>query len=187
MKRKKASNRKRIRILFFIGYLGTGGKERRLVELLGYLRNKGGYDLLVVTTKDGVELPKFHNLNIEMVVLKKVPLISKANYFFHFYKLLKKFNPDIIHTWGRMQTLYALPSAMITGTKLINGQITSAPPRLSKIDALIDKINFHYSDLVLSNSQAGIAVFNPPQDKALVIYNGIDLGRFENLPNASIT
>jgi len=175
----------KIRIFFFIGYLGTGGKERRLIELLGYLNNKREYELLLVTTKEGVELPKFFDLDIKMVVLKKNIVISKLNYFFHFYQLMKKFDPDIIHTWGRMQTLYALPAVVIGKKKLINGQITSAPPNVSIMDSLIDKINFRYSDVVLSNSKAGIEVFNPPKKKAGVIYNGLDLDRFQNLPNSS--
>ncbi|HLW32665.1 MAG TPA: glycosyltransferase [Aequorivita sp.] len=175
----------KIRIFFFIGYLGTGGKERRLIELLGYLNNKRKYELLLVTTKEGVELPKFFDLDIKMVVLKKNIMISKLNYFFHFYQLMKKFDPDIIHTWGRMQTLYALPAVVIGKKKLINGQITSAPPNVSFMDSLIDKINFRYSDVVLSNSKAGIEVFNPPKKKAGVIYNGLDLDRFQNLPNSS--
>src|SRR5690606_19709404 len=175
----------KIRIFFFIGYLGTGGKERRLIELLGYLNNKRKYELLLVTTKEGVELPKFFDLDIKMVVLKKNIMISKLNYFFHFYQLMKKFDPDIIHTWGRMQTLYALPAVVIGKKKLINGQITSAPPNVSIMDSLIDKINFRYSDVVLSNSKAGIEVFNPPKKKAGVIYNGLDLDRFQNLPNSS--
>lgn len=173
----------KIRIFFFIGYLGTGGKERRLIELLSYLNKKRKYELLLVTTKEGVELPKFFDLDIKMVVLKKSTLISKLNYFFQFYQLTRKFNPDIIHTWGRMQTLYALPAVLIGKRKLVNGQITSAPPRISLMDSLIDKVNFRYSDVVLSNSKAGIEVFNPPKEKAGVIYNGIDLDRFQNLPN----
>lgn len=185
MQMEQERKKSKIRIFFFIGYLGTGGKERRLIELLGYLNNKRKYELLLVTTKEGVELPKFFDLDIKMVVLKKNIMISKLNYFFHFYQLMKKFDPDIIHTWGRMQTLYALPAVVIGKKKLINGQITSAPPNVSFMDSLIDKINFRYSDVVLSNSKAGIEVFNPPKKKAGVIYNGLDLDRFQNLPNSS--
>lgn len=175
-----------IRILFFIGYLGIGGKERRLIELLGYLKEKKGYQLLVVTTKSGVELPKFTTLGIEMIVLTENKLFSKLNYFFHFRKIAGKFKPHIVHTWGRMQTLYALPFVLKTGTKLINGQITSAPPKVSIIDSLIDKVNFHYSDIILSNSKAGVEIFDPPENKTKVIYNGIDLCRFQNLPDISL-
>src|SRR5690554_3084336 len=105
MKHKEENGNDRIRILFFIGFLGIGGKERRLVELLGYLKGRGGYELLLVTTKEGIGIPKFYDLDIEMVVLKENTIISKLNFFFQFYKIIKKFDPHVIHTWGRMQTL----------------------------------------------------------------------------------
>lgn len=181
----KGETKAKIRILFFIGSLGTGGKERRLIELLGYLKEKDNYDLLVVTTKEGVELPKFTELNIRMVVLNDKTLISKMNFFFHLHSTVKRFKPHIIHTWGRMQTLYALPTVLITKTKLVNGQITSAPPKISTLDAIIDRFNFSISDVILSNSKAGIEVLNPPRNKARVIFNGIDLKRFEDLPDTS--
>lgn len=186
MERKKKDFKNRIRILFFIGSLGVGGKERRLVELLSFLKKETKYELLLITTQTGIEFPKFFELDVQMKVLKKNSFIYKFNYFFQFYQIIKDFSPDIIHTWGRMQTLYSIPAAVLTKTKLVNGQITSAPPKVSVIDKLADKINFHYSDVILSNSKAGIESFRPPVEKSRVIYNGLDMNRFENLPDISM-
>jgi glycosyltransferase involved in cell wall biosynthesis len=67
---------------------------------------------------------------------------------------------------------------------LVNGQITSAPPNAAKwsLKRLIDRINFHFSTIILSNSRAGIEAYHPPYKKTKVIYNGISLSRFQNLP-----
>ena len=46
-----ASNNRPTRILYFIGSLEAGGKERRLIELLTYLKQKEGFDLMVVVMK----------------------------------------------------------------------------------------------------------------------------------------
>ena len=182
----KTPRKNEIRILFFIGHLSVGGKERRLVELLSYLRRYKNHELLVVTTESDVEFSKFLELDIKKITLKKSKIISKFNYFFDFNKVLKNFKPHIVHTWGSMQTLYSLPTVMYSEIKLINGQITSAPPHVPLKEQLINSINFLYSDLILSNSKAGIEAFKPPKSKARVIYNGLNLSRFENLPDISL-
>ena len=61
----------KIRILFFIGKLGAGGKERRLIELLTYLKEKGGYELMLVLTKDIIHYPYFYKLDIPCKIIEK--------------------------------------------------------------------------------------------------------------------
>src|SRR5690606_32841018 len=179
MKKKFQDNK--IRVLFFIGALDVGGKERRLIELMHFLKQSGKYEMKVVVTRPNAPLPKFSTLNIEMIQLKSSPIAGKLNYVFDFYKIVKSFRPHLIHTWGRMQTLYAIPASLLSKIKLVNGQITDAPPKRSFIHSQIDRINFKFSEIILSNSHAGLQAFHPPLNKALVIYNGLDLNRFTNL------
>jgi glycosyltransferase involved in cell wall biosynthesis len=84
-----------------------------------------------------------------------------------------------------MQTFYALPAVIGQRIPLVNSQITAAPPKLNKWSMLnlIDRINFHFSKVILSNSKAGIESYKPPKRKIKVIYNGINMARFENLPD----
>jgi len=49
---------------------------------------------------------------------------------------------------------------------------------------LIDRLNFFFSKIIVSNSQAGVDAYNPPARKTKVIYNGINLERFSNLTAA---
>ena len=173
------------RILFFIGSLRSGGKERRLIELLTYLKGRTGFKLMLVVTKDQMHYPAFKNLNIPYLVLAKKMSKYDLSVFYQFVKVCRSFNPDLIHTWGRIQTLYALPGVITQRVPLINSQITSAPPTLKKwsFDSLVDRVNFYCSRIVLSNSQAGIESYNPPQTKARVIYNGLNMSRFVDLPS----
>ena len=55
-----------MKILFFIGSLRSGGKERRLVELLSYLKNKGGYEMKLVLNYNDIAYQKFNTLGIEV-------------------------------------------------------------------------------------------------------------------------
>jgi glycosyltransferase involved in cell wall biosynthesis len=64
---------------------------------------------------------------------------------------------------------------------LINSQITDATPKISNSRELANRLNFLFSKAILSNSYAGIEVYNPPKNKTKVIYNGLNLMRFQNL------
>ncbi|HYH16226.1 MAG TPA: glycosyltransferase family 4 protein [Flavisolibacter sp.] len=174
------------RILFFIGSLSAGGKERRLIELLTYLKSKRNFDLMVVVMKDEVDFPYFYKLNIPFVVIRKSNFLSVLPVIFKFYRICKKFKPHLIHTWGRMQSFYALPSVIGQKIPLINSQITGAPPKFNRwsIPSVIDRINFLFSKVILSNSYAGINSYKPPAGKVKVIYNGLNMSRFSNLPSA---
>jgi glycosyltransferase involved in cell wall biosynthesis len=176
----------KIRILFFIGKLGAGGKERRLIELLTYLKEKGGYELMLVLTKDIIHYPYFYKLDIPYKIIEKNRKRNDLAVFFKFYQICKQFLPHLIHTWGSMQTFYSLPSVIGQKLPLINSQISSAPPKPKRwsITQLINRINFRFSKVILSNSQAGVDAFKPPVKKIKIIYNGMNMVRFANLPEA---
>jgi glycosyltransferase involved in cell wall biosynthesis len=177
-------NNQRNRILFFIGSFKGGGKERRLLELLSYLSGKDNYEIMVVVTDPIIDFPAFHKLNVLYKVIPKTWKKNDLTVFYKFYKICRQFNPHLIHTWGRIQSFYALPAVIGWGIPLVNGQITSAPPHANRwsLNKILDRINFKFSTVILSNSQAGIEAYRPPLRKIKIIYNGISLNRFEQLP-----
>lgn len=155
-----------------------------MIELLTYLSNKNCYELMVVVTEPVVHYAAFHGLNIIYRVISRKRKSCDVTVFFKFYKICQQFKPNLIHTWGRMQSFYALPAVIGLQIPLVNGQITSAPPNTGKwsYKRIIDLINFNFSTVILSNSRAGIDAYKPPHRKIKIIYNGINPGRFENLP-----
>lgn len=177
-------NNQKVHILFFIGSFKGGGKERRLIELLSYLAGKDCYELMVVVTDPIIDFPAFYNLKITYRIIQKKWKRNDLTVFYKFYQICRQFKPHLIHTWGRMQSFYALPAVIGLGIPLVNGQITSAPPNAARwsLKRMIDRINFNFSTVILSNSQAGIDVYKPPYKKIKIINNGIDLHRFDNLP-----
>ncbi|HTM92090.1 MAG TPA: glycosyltransferase family 4 protein [Flavisolibacter sp.] len=179
----------RPRILIFIGSLRSGGKERRLIELLTYLKEKTCCEILLVMTKNEIHYQNFYQLNIRYEVISKKWKRNDPTVFYQLYKICKQFKPHIIHTWGRMQSFYTLPAVIGKHIPLVNSQITGAPSqkRNWSVNYLIDRLNFHFSKVVLANSKAGIASFKPPAAKCKVIYNGINLNRFHNLAEAQQT
>lgn len=176
---------KKIKVLFFIDGFLTGGKERRLLELLRILHDIIDYKVAVIHSNFEYDIPI--NIKERIVQLKKS---SKKDIkpFFDFYRICKDFNPDIIHTWANMVTFYSLPAKILLKKRLINSQITDAPPFLGKFSFydITIKINLFFSDLILSNSFAGLEAYKAPSNKSKVIYNGVNLDRFSRLENKEL-
>lgn len=177
------NNSNKVKVLFFTNSLKSGGKERRLIELMGFLKSSGRYDILLVLNSPEIHYNSFNELGIEYKILDKKVNHKDPKIFISFYKIVKSFKPDLIHTWGDMQTFYALPSKIIKRIPLINSQIASAPPYLNKFsfEHLVNTINFTFSDVILSNSNAGLKAYGVEGRKCKVIYNGINFDRFTNL------
>ena len=174
------------RILVFIGTLRSGGKERRLVELLTYLKAKDRFEILVVMTRNEIHYKEFFNLKIDYKIIERTWEKNDVTVFSKFYKICRRFDPHVIHTWGRMQTFYSIPAVIGQKKRLVNSQITGAPLRLKTftVNRIIDLINFRFSAIVLANSKQGLESFKPPQRKQKIILNGINPARFENLPDS---
>jgi glycosyltransferase involved in cell wall biosynthesis len=173
-----------MRILHFTNSLQAGGKERQLVELLkGLSLHKDIVCQLAVMSSD-VHYPVINKLNIEIHYLirksKKDPKI-----LLKLYDLCKAAKPDIIHAWDSMTSIYALPIAKKFGIKLITGMIRNAPAKLKLFGKnwFRSKLTFPFSDIIVSNSHAGIKSYRAPYSKSVCIHNGFDFERVEHLKN----
>ena len=174
-----------MKILFFIGTLCAGGKERRLIELLTYLKKKNDYSLFLVLRRDQIEYPGFYDLNIPYKILTNNYKKGDITLHFRFYKICKDYKPDILHTWGSMPAFVSLLPIILQRIPHVNSQITDAPPNIKKwsLENLVNRINFRFSTIILSNSYAGLNAYKPEKRKSAVIHNGINLDRFNNLPD----
>lgn len=174
----------KMKILFFIGTLSAGGKERRLIELLSYLKTHTNYTLMVVVRRDQIDYPAFNEQDISYKRLTDQYKKGDKTLHFKFYKICKKYKPDIVHTWGGMPAFVSLLAIILLRIPHINSQITDAPPNLKKwsVQNIINKINFKFSTIILANSYAGLKAYRVDSlKKSRVIYNGVNLNRFQNL------
>lgn len=174
-----------MRVLFFIGSLRTGGKERRLIELITWLKNRQDYKVLVVVAFNKIEYPAFYSFEIDYIVLNKKQNFKDPRVFIQLYKICKRFKPDIIHSWGSMETFYVIPASKLLKIPLVNSQITDAPPQRtnSVFTASINWFNFTFSNIILSNSKAGLDSYGFKKNKKCkVIYNGFNQERIQYLP-----
>jgi len=115
-----------MKIIFFIDSLRAGGRERRMIELLHYLKINTGYEMHIVSVEKEVHYKDLYSLDVPVTIverkmLKKDPLIFKS-----FYNIAKQFQPDIIHTWGTMATFYAIPAKVLLKRPMVANLISNA-------------------------------------------------------------
>jgi len=173
-----------MKILFFIDGFRSGGKERRCIELLKGIKDNPQFDIHIVSLRKEIVYPEFYKLNYSYYLIEKDGKLDPI-IFIKFYKICKEIKPDIVHCWSSMNAAYSLFAKILLKFKLINSQITDAPPKINWLSqfGIQTKLNFHFSDLILSNSFAGLKSYNAPKEKSSVIYNGFDFNRIRNLTN----
>lgn len=169
-----------MKILIFIEDLRSGGKERRLVELVKGLNSDNEFELQLVLTRDEIHYKDVLNTGIKINVIKREKFSDKLAVFYRFYQIAQTFKPDIIHVWGNIVAIIAIPSKFILQKVMVNNQITNTTTKDSKL-FFGSRLTFLFSDLIVSNSQKGLNVYNAPLHKSRVIYNGFDFKRVENL------
>jgi len=167
-----------MKILYVIESLGQGGKERRLISLIKELVLRPNIQIEMIILSEDIHYKDIFNLEVKVHTFKRnikkdIMIISKFN------KVLKSFNPDLVSCWDNIAAFHFAPLCKIKGIPFINSMITSAPPLLSKFSKLylFYAISYPFSDIILTNSLAGLASFRVPKKKGKCIYNGINFNR----------
>jgi len=167
-----------MKILFFIDSLRSGGKERRLTELMKVLVLQEDIEFEVVVMSEELHYKELLDLGIRIhYLIRKTK--KDISVFSEFYKLCKLFKPDIVHCWDSMTAIYSIPACRILHIKLINGQITDTLGELniSNKPRIRSLITFPLSDLIIGNSKKGLEMYKAPVNKSVCIYNGFNFLR----------
>lgn len=165
-------------VLMISDNLIKGGKERRMLEILRYFDARPDFNVNLIILRDKIEYPEIYDLkNTKLIVIKRLikkdPLV-----FFKIWRICTGLKPDIIHSWGSMPSIYVFLICFLKRIKLVNGMITNAKCPKYSGTWFRSKITFPFSDVVMSNSIAGINAYPVGPAKVKVIYNGVHLDRF---------
>lgn len=171
-----------MRILFFTDTLGFGGKERRLLELIKYLKQNTDHELALVITQNEIYYEYVHEIGIPITIIDRRFTKYDPFILFKFYKYCRSFEPDIIHSWGIMTTFYAILAKKKLRVPLVSSMIADVYGNsgLFSLKSILFNIDHFFSDIVLSNSIAGINAYKINSAKAKVIRNGVHLERFNH-------
>lgn len=167
------------KILYIIDELGPGGTERRLIQLLGGLDERA-YSSKLLLLKDIVHYDEASRLNTEIVKLERRSRLDPS-LFIRLYRFCRDWRPRVIHAWGSLPALYAGPVAKILNIKMINAMIASAPARLTAQQKFRAAVSFPFSDIIQSNSHAGLKAYGVSGPKGNVIHNGFDFNRLSDV------
>jgi glycosyltransferase involved in cell wall biosynthesis len=154
----------------------------------GLTKDPGKFDIYIISLSPIVEYPIVYDLPVKFQIMagkdkKKINRIVKIR------RIIKTFKPDIIHSWDITCSGYLGISNLLLNKPVIQGVIYDASGQSSLGKSIRNRIRLlsPFSKAFVSNSQAGIRAYQPPVDKSLVIYNGIDLLRFNNLKDKEAT
>lgn len=167
-----------MKILYIIESLTSGGKERRLVSVIKELIQKENIEIEMIILSNVVHYKEIYNLNIKIHFLKrnikKDPLI-----IFKFNTILKNFSPNIVHCWDNIAAFHFAPICKWKRIPFINSMISTAPPTVPIFSKkyFFNVISYPFSDIILTNSKAGLKSYRVPKKKGRCIYNGFDFTR----------
>jgi glycosyltransferase involved in cell wall biosynthesis len=95
----KAANNQKIKLVFVITALGTGGAEMMLYKLLTRI-NRDRYSPTVISLIDGgVFIGRFHDLDIPVKTLGMKPGVYNPIILLKLRQMLQEIQPDIIQGW----------------------------------------------------------------------------------------
>lgn len=166
-----------MKLLYIIESLRSGGKERRFVSLLEQLTKNYEIEIEVIILSENIHYNNIFDLDLKIHFLKR-DFRKDLGIFNKFIKILNKLKPDIVHCWDNIAAFHFGPICKFKRIPFINSMISSAPPiNILSTTYFFHFISFPFSDIILSNSQAGLDSYYAPQSKQKVIYNGFNFER----------
>lgn len=173
-----------MRIAFISDRLCSGGKERRLIALIQGLLERGNISPVIILwdgidEQDAIDYKYVLNLNIPIYYLGSHTRVRNC---FEVYKILKREQIDAISFWAPpLYSYFMLYSQFRLRIPLYNSSLTNGRNNFTKLELIIGHHIYHFATVVNSNSNQALEVFNIPQKKRKVIYNGFDFTRLINM------
>jgi len=165
------------RILFLIDSLSGGGKERRLIQLIKGLNDRGFRQLYLISLSDIIDYPFIAEYQVQVKVLKR-SIKKDPGMFLKLYREVKNIRPDVVHSWSIMTAFYASPVCRLLHIPHIAGFVADCNGvRRYSFYHLAVTLPYRMASRIIGNSRAGLEAYNVPSAKGRVIYNGFEMAR----------
>ncbi|MCP4398068.1 MAG: glycosyltransferase [bacterium] len=170
------------RILEFSTYAKIGGTQRMLLEFLRHASHeKYDYSMCVLLDRDVLN-EKVSQLGIENTSLNMRGYWD-ATAWWKLYRFAQSKRFDLIRTYGLKADIIGRIVGKILGIPVNITSVRSTDPWRKWYHVLLDSLTAPFTDLYLSNSEAGrLAVCRRekiPASKTFTIPNGIDLKKYD--------
>ncbi len=167
----------KIKILFTIGGLGVGGKERQLIELIHGLPKDRFECHLLVKKHDAYYLEKI------LDSLDSFCSLDKSSFsildFLTVARHVDRVKPHIVCSWTNITSHFGLLARIVTRHpyRIMNCCIRNAPVRFTAT-LRFERFMYSFYGCVVANSNAGLQSYGQEGKKnRFVLYNGFDLSR----------
>ncbi len=169
-----------MKILYIITKLRSGGRERRIVELMSHIIHYKDINVKLILFSKDIFYDYIINDKIEIFFINNN---NKKNPFLKILKIIKickRYKPDIVHTFGVVSSIYLFPARFLYKFKFINNSITDVPNSFLVFwkKLILFKLSKHFSDLIISNTKLGLKAYKA---KGIVINNGFNFNRIARL------
>jgi glycosyltransferase involved in cell wall biosynthesis len=177
------------RLLHIIDHLGSGGAQEALLSLVKYFDRRRFQVEVATLHGQGHYGESFRGLATPLRVLsphKYIPL-----YLPRLLLLLRAGKFDLVHCHLTASNLMAKPLAALVGVPLIftydhNDMYRTQQKARLWLDRLANRLTDHIIAISASTRDFLIQREGVPADKITIIYNGVDLERFQPAPDAAI-
>lgn len=177
------------RIVFIITGLSTGGAEMMLLKVLERLDRQRFAPHVISLTTLGELAPHIAALGIPVDSVGMKPGLPSPSGFFRLVRLLKRLNPDVVHTWMYHADLLGGLAARLAGVSSIgwcirNSNLDKDKTKLSTraVVSLCASISKWVPSRILSCSEKARQVHvacGYAAEKMVVVPNGFDLSQFK--------
>lgn len=169
--------------LMVCGGMGAGGKERQIVELLKGLNSRHRFrTILAIGHVHGSRESEAAEWADKVLLVRRFNNSDPITPLIDLVLLAKKEKINLVHSWGGgIWDLYGLAVARICRVPFIHGGIRSAPSSLDLANK-ISRYAASHAEIIVANSWSGLDAFGfRNSSKTRVIYNGIDMKRFDKI------
>lgn len=170
-----------MRITFVMDSFGGGGKERRCLQLIQGLNNKGNNQIQLIIINNDIAYDELYETDVELTIIdRKNRQLSPLATLKELSSLVKAFNPDVLQVWGVFGAFFTNFIKLTSSFKYIGAYVADCnSPKPLSLSRLIVFINKILADKIIGNSKAGLAAYGVPQNKATLIYNGFNPERLK--------
>ena len=106
---KNSKKKFEMTILFLADNIGGGGKERRMLELIKSLSKISSYKIILISLTDMVVgYDYMYDFPVTIIETDRKHRFTTQP-FFIIKNAIKKYKPDVVHSWGSMSSVYILP------------------------------------------------------------------------------
>lgn len=178
-----------MRIVFIITGLATGGAEMMLLKVLEHLDRQRFSPHVISLTTLGELGPRIAALGIPVEAVGMKSGLPRPSVFFRLVRMLKRVNPDVVHTWMYHADLLGGLAARLAGISAIgwcirNSNLDQDKTKFSTrvVVGLCALISSWLPSRILSCSEKARQVHvrcGYAAAKMVVVPNGFDLARFK--------